>query len=149
MKCESCNQLKNPETKVLETNFWLAKIDKNQSELGRTLLILKRHCPSLIMLTEEENKDFLEAIKNLEPALKKAFGCEMVNVSCLMNHAYKNSPPNPHIHWHIRPRYKEKVEFEGISFEDSKFGSHYDPKAKRVLDLPMLKKVAKRVLEKL
>ena len=149
MECKLCSQLKNPETKVLETNFWLAKIDKNQSELGRTLLILKRHCPSLATVTAEENKNLLEVVKKLEPALKQAFGCEMLNVSCLMNHAYKNSPPNPHVHWHIRPRYREKVEFEGIVFEDSEFGSHYDPKVKRVLEPPILKKITERVLEKL
>jgi diadenosine tetraphosphate (Ap4A) HIT family hydrolase len=31
--------------------------------------------------------------------------------------------PDPHLHWHFIPRYKEKIQFEGLIFDDKYFGS--------------------------
>jgi diadenosine tetraphosphate (Ap4A) HIT family hydrolase len=43
-----------------------------------------------------------------------------------MNHAFKAEPFNPHVHWHIYPRYKTSVEVAGVVFDDPLFGSHID-----------------------
>jgi len=64
-------------------------------------------------------------IKKLETAVKKTFKPSLFNWTCLMNLAYQNNPPNPHIHWHFLPRYSHKVKFNGLIFDDLEFGNHY------------------------
>ena len=39
-----------------------------------------------------------------------------------MNSSYLKDHPDPHVHWHFIPRYKQIIEFEGITFEDPCFG---------------------------
>ncbi len=50
-----------------------------------------------------------------------------------MNQAYQVDPPVPHVHFHVRPRYKQPVEFQGIVFEDREFGEHYAPTKRTLL----------------
>ena len=49
----------------------------------------------------------------------------MFNWTCLMNNTYQEVPPNPHIHWHFRPRYNHVVDVKGEQFNDPEFGHHY------------------------
>lgn len=57
-----------------------------------------------------------------------------------MNSAYRTDPPNPEIHWHFIPRYKNEIEFDGIIFKDPDFG--YIPQ-------PVERKIPQKVMEKL
>jgi diadenosine tetraphosphate (Ap4A) HIT family hydrolase len=99
----------------------------DQTYLGRSVVVLKReNCGDLAELTKEEMLDFLELVGRLENAFRKAFNATMFNWSCLMNLAYQNVPPDPHVHWHFRPRYDHTVTFFGLDFIDPNFGKHYD-----------------------
>lgn len=42
-----------------------------------------------------------------------------------MNDAYQEAEPLPHVHWHVRPRYRQPVSFQGREFADPEFGRHY------------------------
>ncbi len=57
-----------------------------------------------------------------------------------MNSAYRVDPPNPEVHWHFIPRYKDKIIFEGLEFIDPDFG--YIPR-------PIEHKVPKNVMDKI
>ena len=55
----------------------------------------------------------------------------MVNVSCLRNWSFRSrdpipplldGKPNPHVHWHVAPRYRDAVTFAGETFVDEDFG---------------------------
>lgn len=87
----------------------------DQTYLGRSVVTLKRRdCGDLAKLTEDEILDFLDLVGKLENAFRKAFNATMFNWTCLMNLAYQNTPPDPHVHWHFRPRYDHKVSFAGL-----------------------------------
>jgi len=118
-------QVPNPDDLVYETKHWKVILDPDQSYLGRCYVSLKRHCGDLAELTKEEWLDFAELVKKLEGALRKSFDATMFNWTCLLNDAYQNNPPDPHVHWHLRPRYSHKVEFAGLLFEDKEFAHHY------------------------
>ncbi len=58
-------------------------------------------------------------------------GATMVNFSCLRNWAFRSvapepplleGRPNPHVHWHVAPRYASTVVFGGEEFIDRRFG---------------------------
>ena len=113
---------------VFETEYWRVGLAEEQTYLGYCVVVLKRQgqgCGDLADLTREEEIDFFEVVKIFEKALRGAFDATMFNWSCLMNHAYQLPNPEPHMHWHVKPRYNHPVEFEGELFEDSRFGHHY------------------------
>lgn len=111
---------------VFETKHWLVALAEEQTYLGYCIVVLKRRpCGNLSDVTEEELLDFLKLVKMFEMTLKGAFNATMFNWSCLMNNAYQEADPKPHVHWHVKPRYDHKVEFGGDVFNDPNFGHHY------------------------
>jgi diadenosine tetraphosphate (Ap4A) HIT family hydrolase len=124
MECISC-QTEDPKNLVFEKNYWKIIISDEQACLGRCIVSCKRHVPSLSKLSNDEWNEFHDVVKTLEGALMKAFDARMFNWTCLMNDAYKKENPNPHVHWHFRPRYDHPVDFAGVTFEDKEFGHHY------------------------
>jgi diadenosine tetraphosphate (Ap4A) HIT family hydrolase len=148
MKCDYCREL-NKDELIFETKFWKVVIAPDQAYLGRCYVILKRHCGDLAELENSEWSDFIEIVKKVESALKKSFNATMFNWTCLMNNAYRNDPPNPHVHWHLRPRYNHKVEFAGEVFEDPEFGHHYSRERKQEISDVVKKKIVDRIKENL
>ena len=53
--------------------------------------------------------------------------------SCLLNDFYKLEEPNPHMHLHVRPRYKNPVEINNHSYIDAEYAHHYALKKESVL----------------
>lgn len=121
---------------IFETEFWKIVMNKDQYYLGRAVVVLQRPCPNLSSLTVEEMQKFLGIVKWYESAVKKSFGATMFNWACLMNFAYRNNPPDPQVHWHVRPRYDHVVDFAGKSWSDQAFSDHYvrGKKYTRILD---------------
>lgn len=122
MSCEICEVLKEDNLVIYETNLWRVSLSPLQTYLGRSYITLKRHCPDLAELTTDEWNEFIEIVKGYEEALRKSFSPSVFNWFCQMNNAFRNDPPDPHVHWHLRPRYGEKKEFVGQTFEDLEFG---------------------------
>lgn len=115
-----------PEDRIIfETTYWYIKLMPKQLYLGRSVVVLKRQCGDLAGLNQEEILDFAEVVKKLESALRKTFNATMFNWGCLMNNAYQETPADPQVHWHFRPRYDHPVEFAGQTFADPNFGHHY------------------------
>ena len=129
MKCEFCiEKEEHKKLFVTETEHWRVSLSPNQSYLGYCVVALKRHCGDMADLTTEEWIDFSRLSKRFESAVRKVFGATMFNWSCLMNHAYQAENPQPHVHWHVKPRYLKSVEFCGETFDDNEFGYQYEPK---------------------
>lgn len=117
----------------------------DQAYLGRCYVTLLRRCQDLADLKEQEQSDFFSVVKSLENAVRISFRAEMFNWGCLMNNAYQEENPNPQVHWHFRPRYKDKVNFEGLTFEDKEFGHHYDSKRHFIVSNEILNKIVNRI----
>jgi len=149
MECVFCKKTDCDDDFIYETKYWIVFLALDQSYLGRCVVVLKRHCGDLAELTQEEWLDFSEIVKKLESALKKSFDATMFNWTCLMNHAYRNNPPNPHVHWHLRPRYNHDVEFAGLTFKDPDFGRHYDRARKQEISEDVRRKIIEKIRENL
>lgn len=114
---------------IWESEHWKVIIHEDQQYLGRAIVSAKnRERPTLTSLTTDEWLDFQNVVKDFEQAVRSAFGAELFNWACLLNLAFQNDPPNPHVHWHVRPRYRQPVVFAGLQFRDEDFGRHYDIK---------------------
>ena len=128
MNCLICSWSPDNQDYLLlfETQYWRICLAPNQSLLGTCVIYLKRHAGDLVDLNESELLEFLSVVKKVEASMRSAFGAAMFNWSCYMNHSYRESSPNPHVHWWAVPRYNQEIEFGGLTFEDPHFGNPYD-----------------------
>jgi len=151
MKCHICeiSEQKDDPYLIFETDFWRVLLSYNQRYLGRCYIFSKRHFGSISDITEEENADFFRVVKKIENAIKKTFGATMFNWSCLMNDFYKEEIPDPHVHWHMKPRYKNKILFDGKIFEDKEFGHHYSRDDKNVATKEFCAKIVEEIKKNL
>ena len=123
MSCKHCNI---DESKVLyKSKYWTLSFHK-QDYLGRCILSTNRHLDKFSCLTDDETISLRNHLKALEDMLRDLYGCTMLNWCCNMNNAYAKENPQPHVHIHIRPRYKNEVVVNGTNYKDKEFGAHYD-----------------------
>lgn len=146
-KCDACEFLINPNTKtqILETEYWTVGIGSNQAYFGRAYATLKSHKGSLSSLNDDEWLDFKVLVKKIESSYKDVFGAEPLNWSCCMNHAFREEPFNPHVHWHIYPRYKTAPQIDDVKYDDILFGNMYDSKAERIVSDEIVEHIASKL----
>ena len=148
-QCNSCLYLKNPDGNILVSDYWVVALAPNQGYLGRCYVTLKQHKGDLSSLSDKEWLDFADTSRRMEKALKSAFNATPFNWSCLMNNAYQHEPPQPHVHWHLLPRYEKSVKLNGLEFTDPQFGHHYDRDQRRSVDDATYRVIAQKVKTKL
>ena len=109
-RCEWCNLSKEDKKYLLsDTKYWTVYLADEQDYIGRCIIALKRYCGSVPELKDDEWMELFLLIKKYEACIKTVFNAEHCNWSCLMNSFYKSPEPCPHIHIHVRPRYKNSV----------------------------------------
>lgn len=148
MGCFLCKKPNQTEL-IHQAEYWNILLAWDQTYLGRCIVILRRHCEDLAELKKEEWDEFTDLVQKLESALRKSFNATMFNWTCLMNGAYQDKNPGPHVHWHFRPRYHHKVKFGGLVFEDLEFGHHYGRGTNRKISEVIKKKVVSKIRQKL
>lgn len=110
---------------ILQTERWVAVLDKNQCYLGKSFITLRQHKETLSDLDEADWMELHQVIRQLERAVKEAFGADVCNWECLMNNAVKAGQPT-HVHWHLHPRYLAGATFAGEEFPDPKWPRHLE-----------------------
>ncbi len=145
--CEICKYKDDKENLILETVHWRLALGNDQAYLGRSYLSVKRHVGSLAELSKEEWKELQELIPKIEKTYAKKFGAKVFNWACLMNNAFQEKPYNPHVHWHLRPRYESPVEFSGETFQDRTFGHFYDREHKQIASPQVKQKIIAKLKE--
>ena len=116
--CEWCAYKEN-EWLLYKSLHWSVYLADVQDYAGRCILVLNRHCGSLSELNISEWIELKTIIDRLEFVYKEVLGAELSNWSCLLNNFYKETTPNPHLHLHVRPRYKNAVVINDHSYEDT------------------------------
>jgi diadenosine tetraphosphate (Ap4A) HIT family hydrolase len=147
--CDACNFLKNPQHQLLTTNSWAVGIGNNQAYFGRAYVTLRTHKGSLSELSADDWQEFEELVGKLESAYKEAFGATPLNWGCFMNHAFRTKPFNPHVHWHIFPRYEVAPELDGVTYDDPLYGNFYNDKAERLVSDEVVEQIIKKLEEHL
>ena len=139
--CISCTLPEHDPEIIFFSDHWKVILHPLQCGLGNVLLSTRRHAPRMADLSAEEASDFQAVVKAVEPALERAFGALLVNMQYQRNWAYrslepdpplKDGRPNPHVHWHIMPRYAAPVSFQNVNFDDPTFGEPFEWREKHV-----------------
>ena len=139
--CSFCT--KKGKELVYSTKYFNVFLEEDQTYLGRCTISTKEHIEDLSNVTKEKWLDFSEIVKYLEKSAKNSFGAIMFNWACLMNLAYQREHPNPHVHWHFRPRYNENIKFENLEFKDKEFSRHYEKGTMNKIPTEIRKKIIK------
>lgn len=148
-QCAVCNFKYSPEALLLGTRYWRVDLANNQAYLGRSIVSLNRHAGSLSEVATEEWLELKEIINRIESALKGMFNATAFNWTALMNDAYKAESPQPHVHFHIWPRYREAIDIHGELFNDPNFAHHYDKTAEHKVSEEMLKTIHDKITQAL
>ena len=116
---------------ILQTERWVAVLDKNQCYLGKSFITLRQHKETLSDLDEADWTELRQVIRQIERAVKEAFSADVCNWECLMNNAVRAGRPT-HVHWHLYPRYLGGATFAGEDFPDPKWPRHLESGEHRV-----------------
>lgn len=110
MDCSLCQPLHDDE--VWSGPHWSVVVNRNQNQLGKVFLVLKRHETDVANLSDDEVLALWTAIRSVKDVLVSQFQPDHFNYAFLMNQ-------DPHVHLHVIPRYKTPRDFAGQTFEDS------------------------------
>lgn len=133
--CEICPIIENPppmdlEYRIHEGEAWRVTLrGGNQALLGTTFVTHKDHVESLDQLSPQDDEEFIVIRNRLIRAVGVAFAPDVVNISCLMNDALRPNgdpgfKPQPHVHYHFKPRYSKPRTVAGETFTDPEFASY-------------------------
>ena len=92
--------------KVGEMKAGTLYLFKDQAHKGRCVLALKSHHRELWECEPQERADFAEDLARASKAIQDLWGCTKLNLASF-------GDTNPHLHFHIVPKYEGGFEFGG------------------------------------
>jgi diadenosine tetraphosphate (Ap4A) HIT family hydrolase len=101
-----------PSTLIGDLTWWAALYRPKQVTLGSLILAAKRPVTSFSDLPPETFPDLGEAVRLIERTLAAFSRYEKINYLMLMM-------VDPHVHFHVLPRFRTTQEWNGLSFPDS------------------------------
>ncbi|MEM9038729.1 MAG: HIT family protein [Actinomycetota bacterium] len=129
--CVSCTAPDDDPLTFAVTERWKVVLHPDQTTPGSLLIVALRHVAKVGDLTTDEAEEFFALFRLAEAALEHELDAAHVTLSCLRNWAFRaddpdppwtDGRPNPHVHWHVVPRYDRPVTIGGVTFTDDDFG---------------------------
>jgi diadenosine tetraphosphate (Ap4A) HIT family hydrolase len=100
------------EMHLSKNRSWTWSLRPVQATIGSGILSLNRYAESMSNLSPLEGEDLISMMGTIESVLKKTFNYQKMNYMMLMM-------VDPHIHFHVIPRYSDIINFEHIVFKDN------------------------------
>jgi diadenosine tetraphosphate (Ap4A) HIT family hydrolase len=101
-----------PATLLHEYRSWVVLLRPAQPTLGSLVLACKEDATSLGAVSAEAYAELATATADLERALRLVFDFQKINYLALMM-------VDPHVHFHVIPRYSEPPQFDGAAHPDA------------------------------
>jgi diadenosine tetraphosphate (Ap4A) HIT family hydrolase len=108
---ETVRKFGYPETLIEEFDHWLILLRPAQPTLGSLVLAAKSDATAFADLPDAAFAELALVSRAIEAALGAAVAHEKLNYLMLMM-------VDPHVHYHVIPRYSGVRTHEGVSFED-------------------------------
>lgn len=108
--------------KIKSYKHWDVYLHENQCYIGRVFVLLKDDVgvEDFLSIKGDIRDEFFDIGEQVKVALKTLFKPDKMNYAALSNTSDK-------IHVHLIPRYKQMREFEGMVFNDARWGKNYAP----------------------
>lgn len=101
-----------PQRLLFENQHWLLLLRPHQVTLGSMVVVSKSDAESLSTISEAAFAAFPQICQCAERALKDLFSAKKFNYLALMM-------VDPHVHFHVIPRYNSPVRYLGEEFVDT------------------------------
>ena len=101
-----------PATLLHELQYWLILLRPAQVTLGSLILAAKSDATAYSELSSDAFAEQAEAVRLIERALASFTAYERINYLMLMM-------VDPHVHFHVIPRYSEPRRWDGVDFPDA------------------------------
>jgi len=124
---ETMRKFGYPETLIREYDQWMVLLRPAQVTLGSLVLAAKSDATAFGQLPSEAYAELATVTKEIEATLAKEIGYQQINYLMLMM-------VDPHVHFHIFPRYEGSRSFDGVALADR--GWPGPPDLKSAQDLP-------------
>lgn len=109
---ETMRKFGYPRTVLIETQHWVVQARLQQPTLGSLVLACREPVTQLADVSAEAFAEMKTLVGRIERGLKAKFGWDKINYLCLMM-------VDPHVHFHVIPRYASPREFAGVAFPDA------------------------------
>ena len=100
-----------PETLIHEYENWVIVLRPKQTTLGALVMICKDDAYEFSKISSTAFDEMTKVICDVEKTLKSLFSYDKINYMMLMM-------TDPHVHFHVIPRYSRDKEFDGTNFID-------------------------------
>jgi diadenosine tetraphosphate (Ap4A) HIT family hydrolase len=100
-----------PATLVREYESWCVLVRPSQVTLGALVLVAKSDAPAFSAIGVAAFTELDRVVRDIEASLNLFRAFERINYLMLMM-------VDPHVHFHVLPRYSTVQVFNGIEFED-------------------------------
>ena len=100
-----------PETLLKEYRHWVVLLRPEQPTLGSLILASTSDATAFSALPPEAFAELGTVVSDLEASMKAAVDYEKINYLMLMM-------VDPHVHWHVLPRYEGERSAEGVTVPD-------------------------------
>ena len=100
-----------PDSTVKEFQNWVILLRPQQLTLGSVVLVCKEPATAFSAVSTEAFTELQQVITQVERVLQDAFTYDKINFLMLMM-------VDPHVHFHVVPRYGQERTFDGQKFYD-------------------------------
>lgn len=122
MTNETMHKFGYPGTVVRDYRHWSVLLRPAQVTLGALVLAAKSDALSLAALEPAAFAELADVVRDIEATFRRFPPAEKINYLMLMM-------VDPHVHFHVLPRYGGARRFEGVDFEDRGWPGPPDLKA--------------------
>lgn len=107
MYCEKGEKLNSAGIKICELKACVLYLNREQSYLGRLILVLKDHKEELFELDAQERADFMDDICIAGRAMTELYAPDRINYGMFGDNV-------KHVHVHIVPKRKDELDWNGV-----------------------------------
>ncbi len=100
-----------PHTLIREYDHWCVLLRPQQPTLGSLVLVCTQDETAFSQISQSAFSELKNVTRNIETSLMAFRPFEKINYLMLMM-------VDPHVHFHVLPRYKSVQTFDGIEFPD-------------------------------
>jgi diadenosine tetraphosphate (Ap4A) HIT family hydrolase len=109
---ETIRKFGYPDTLLANYEHWVVLLRPQQVTLGSLVLACREQATRFSDISPHAFADLATAIGDIEAVLSQTFSYNKINYLMLMM-------VDPHVHFHVIPRYAEAKEFGGVTFADA------------------------------
>ncbi len=99
------------ETLIADYTYWSVQARPKQATLGALVILSHSQSTAFSDLPPNAFAELSEVVEDVETTTQKIFGYSKINYLMLMM-------VDPHVHFHVLPRYSAPVVFEGGTYTD-------------------------------